>query len=136
MVAIRRTHVNLFMRFPATIGPCPCGPNARTTRAARIRAAKPSASATSTSPLKRRGAARPTAPPSKPRLADVNWTHGELLAPPTPPEPPGLDENAVRLLDEAEDIVNAAGPSIMRELRAKGSHDERMPWWKRFGRQR
>ncbi len=71
-----------------------------------------------------------------PRLADVNWTHGELLAPPTPPEPPGLDENAIRLLDEAEDIVNAAGPSIMRELRAKGSRDERMPWWRRFGKNR
>ena len=59
-----------------------------------------------------------------------------MLAPPTPPEPPGLDEHAVRLLDEAEDIVNAAGPEIMRELRAKGPRDQRMPWWKRFGRNR
>ncbi|MEA2931316.1 MAG: hypothetical protein QOI56_101 [Actinomycetota bacterium] len=71
-----------------------------------------------------------------PRLADVNWKHGELLAPPTPPEPPGLDENAVRLLDEAEDIVNAAGPAILSELRAKGPRDQRMPWWRRFGRNR
>ncbi|HVF15163.1 MAG TPA: hypothetical protein VM942_11220 [Acidimicrobiales bacterium] len=71
-----------------------------------------------------------------PRLADVNWAHGELLAPPTPPEPPGLDENAIRLLDEAEDIVNAAGPTIMSELRSKGPRDQRMPWWKRFGRNR
>jgi len=71
-----------------------------------------------------------------PRLADVNWAHGDLLAPPTPPEPPGLDENAVRLLDEAEDIVNAAGPTIMRELKAKGPRDERMPWWRRLGKNR
>lgn len=69
-----------------------------------------------------------------PRLADVNWAHGELLAPPTPPEPPGLDEHAIRLLDEAENIVNAAGPGIVSELRAKGPRDQRMPWWKRFGR--
>ena len=27
----------------------------------------------------------------EPRLADVNWTHGTLVTPPTPAEPPGLD---------------------------------------------
>ncbi len=26
------------------------------------------------------------------RLADVNWAHGTLIAPPTPQEPPGLDD--------------------------------------------
>ncbi len=40
-----------------------------------------------------------------PRLADVNWAHGDLLSPPTPPEPPGLGEGAAELLDAAEDVV-------------------------------
>ena len=52
----------------------------------------------------------------EPRIADVNWAHGSLVSPPTPPEPPGLDEGAAELLDEAEDILNAAGPEIMAEL--------------------
>ena len=52
----------------------------------------------------------------EPRMADVNWAHGSLVSPPTPPEPPGLDEGAAELLDEAEDILNAAGPEIMAEL--------------------
>lgn len=57
----------------------------------------------------------------EPRLADVNWAHGTLVTPPTPEEPPGLDERGDEisaLLDEAEDIVNAAGPAIMAEVRA------------------
>lgn len=56
-----------------------------------------------------------------PRLADVNWSHGTLVTPTTPDEPPGLDEHGdsiAALLDEAEDIVNAAGPSILAEVRA------------------
>lgn len=56
------------------------------------------------------------------RLADVNWQHGTLVTPPTPPEPPGLDERGdeiAALLDEAEDIVNAAGPRIMAEVNAE-----------------
>jgi hypothetical protein len=65
-----------------------------------------------------------------PRLADVNWAHGNLLSPPTPPEPPGLDDGAAELLDEAEDIVNAAGPRIMAELGVDRDR-EKAPWWKR-----
>lgn len=67
-----------------------------------------------------------------PRLADVNWKHGDLIAPPPPPEPPGLDKGAARLLDEAEDIVNAAAPRVMSELGDDRGH--RQPWWRRFGR--
>ncbi len=48
------------------------------------------------------------------RLADVDWIHGSLVAPPTPDEPEG--EGIAELLDEAEDIVNAAGPQILAEL--------------------
>lgn len=56
------------------------------------------------------------------RLADVNWQHGTLVTPPTPAEPPGLDERGddiAALLDAAEDIVNAAGPSIQAEIEAE-----------------
>jgi hypothetical protein len=68
-----------------------------------------------------------------PRLADVNWAHGRLVSPPTPPEPPGLDKGAAQLLDEAEDIVNAVGPEIMAELAAER---DKGPWWRRLGRRR
>ena len=56
------------------------------------------------------------------RLADVNWKHGSLVTPPTPEEPPGLDERSdeiAALLDEAEDIINAAGPRIIAEVEAE-----------------
>jgi hypothetical protein len=51
------------------------------------------------------------------RLADVDWKHGTLIAPPTPPEPEG--EGIAELLDAAEDIVNAAGPQILAEVEAE-----------------
>jgi len=51
------------------------------------------------------------------RLADVDWAHGSLVTPPPPPEPVAQDIAA--LLDEAEDIVNAAGPAILAELAAE-----------------
>jgi hypothetical protein len=51
------------------------------------------------------------------RLADVDWAHGTLVTPPTPPEPVG--EGIAELLDAAEDVVNAAGPQIMAELDAE-----------------
>ena len=56
------------------------------------------------------------------RLADVNWRHGTLVTPATPAEPPGFDEHRdeiAALLDEAEDIVNAAGPSILAEVQSE-----------------
>ena len=68
------------------------------------------------------------------RLADVNWAHGTLVTPPTPAEPPGLDANddrVARVLDEAEDIVNAAGPSILAEIERQ---QPRQPFWKRLRR--
>lgn len=67
-----------------------------------------------------------------PRMADVNWTHGDLIAPPTPPEPPGLDKGAAQLLDEAEEIINAAVPRVMSEM--GDARSPRRPWWRRFGR--
>ena len=51
------------------------------------------------------------------RLADVAWTHGSLVVPPTPPEPAGLDDgSAAALLDQAENILNAAGARIKAEV--------------------
>lgn len=61
------------------------------------------------------------------RLADVNWVHANLVTPPTPPEP-DLD-GAAELLDEAEDIVNAAGRDVMADLNA-----EKTSWWRRWRR--
>jgi hypothetical protein len=53
-----------------------------------------------------------------PRLADVDWKYGTLVTPPTPAEPPslGTDPSIAALLDEAEDIVNAAVPRIREEV--------------------
>jgi hypothetical protein len=63
----------------------------------------------------------------QPRLADVNWAHGSLVTPETPDEPPGLDErpaDIAALLDEAEDIVNAAGPEILADIHAERARRE------------
>ena len=60
------------------------------------------------------------------RLADVAWTHGSLIVPPTPPEPAGLDDgSAAALLDEAENILNSAGARIRSEVDAERETRER-----------
>ena len=60
-------------------------------------------------------------PAYQPRLADVNWQHGSLVTPPVPPEPEGLgeDPSIAALLDEAEDIVNAAVTRTKAEVDAE-----------------
>ena len=68
----------------------------------------------------------------EPRLADVNWKHGTLVAPPTPDEPPGLDKGAAELLDEAEDIVNAAGQDLLAEYDARERRGPRPGFFKRM----
>ena len=67
----------------------------------------------------------------EPRLADVNWEYGSLVAPPTPPEPPGLGEGAAEVLDAAEEIVNAAGREIHPEWAPKKG---KRPFWQRLRR--
>ena len=58
----------------------------------------------------------------EPRLADVHWSHGRLIVPKTPDEPPGLDDgSAAAVLDEAEDIVNAIGPEVVAEVEEEDS---------------
>ncbi len=70
------------------------------------------------------------------RLADVDWQHGSLVTPPTPPEPAG--EGIAELLDAAEDIVNAAGPDVLAELAAEQAKSQGTlaKLKKRFGRKR
>jgi hypothetical protein len=54
----------------------------------------------------------------EPRLADVDWKYGSLVTPPTPAEPASLgsDPSIAALLDEAEEIVNIAGPRVREEV--------------------
>lgn len=66
-----------------------------------------------------------------PRLADINWKHGSMIAPPTPAEPPGLDDGAAELLDAAEEILNAAGPAILADLERERAKKR---WWRRWRR--
>ena len=70
------------------------------------------------------------------RLADVNWSHGTLVTPKTPDEPESLDahgDSIAALLDEAEDIVNAAGPEILREVQAQQARGK---GWRRIFRRK
>ncbi|MFT4774418.1 MAG: hypothetical protein ACI83Y_001579 [Candidatus Azotimanducaceae bacterium] len=54
------------------------------------------------------------------RLADVAWTHGTLVVPPTPPEPQSLDDGtAAAVLDAAEDILNSIGADVKAEVEAE-----------------
>jgi len=72
------------------------------------------------------------------RLADVNWRHGSLITPPTPPEPAsmGEDESIAALLDQAEEIVNAAGPSVMADVEAQRQRQSSRSWKRFFGKRR
>jgi len=52
------------------------------------------------------------------RRIDVNWSHGSLVTPTTPDEPPGLgdDDSIAALLDAAEEIINEAAPGVLADL--------------------
>ena len=66
------------------------------------------------------------------RLADVNWSHGTLVTPPTPDEPVG--EGIAELLDEAEEIINAAVPEAFEELDRERARQPAS--WKRIFRRK
>jgi len=59
--------------------------------------------------------------PSFARRSDIAWQYGTQVAPPAPPDPKGLgeDDSIARLLDEAEEIINSAGPGILAEVEAE-----------------
>ncbi|MDQ6614113.1 MAG: hypothetical protein M3083_05045 [Actinomycetota bacterium] len=66
------------------------------------------------------------------RLADAGWVHGSLIEPPLE-EAPALGPATAQLLDDAEDIVNSVGPSIVAEQeRRRRVEDGAGPWWKRL----
>ena len=59
------------------------------------------------------------------RMADVGWAIGSLVRPGTPAEPDmiELNDHAAALLDEAEDILNAAGPEILADVEKQRSKE-------------
>jgi hypothetical protein len=63
------------------------------------------------------------------RRMDIGWQVGTVVAPATPPEPPGLDDgSAAAVLDEAEQIINAIGPTVLAEV---APNVRKRSWWKR-----
>lgn len=69
------------------------------------------------------------------RLADVNWAHGSLVSPPSPAEPPGVEDgSAAAILDEAEEIVNAIGYDVMADVEAERARGQRNIFKRLFGR--
>ncbi len=65
------------------------------------------------------------------RLADAAWQHGTLIDPATPAEPE-LGAAAETVLDEAEEIINLAGPEIVAEEQERREGAEGGGWWQRF----
>ena len=66
------------------------------------------------------------------RMGDAGWSVGSLVSAPVPEEPSELHEDVASLLDQAEDIINTVGPTIVAEVttqreRASGQQ----PWWRR-----
>jgi hypothetical protein len=66
------------------------------------------------------------------RRTDIAWSWGSAVAPVTPEEP--VAEGIAELLDAAEEIVNAAGPDILREVRAEQAAREGSGWRRLFRR--
>ena len=65
-------------------------------------------------------------------MMDAGWQYGSLKTSGEAPEPEPAGEDVGRLLDEAEDIVNAAAPDILAEFdRTKGKSPK-----KRLGRRK
>lgn len=52
----------------------------------------------------------------KRRMVDVGWSHGSLQAKAGPEEPTSMDGGAAELLEQAEEILNAAGPEIIADM--------------------
>lgn len=63
-------------------------------------------------------------PQFQPKLNDGGWAQGSL-ANKSPGAEPELDDSHISMLDAAEDIINAAGPAIVEEVREKKSAEAR-----------
>ena len=64
---------------------------------------------------------------------DAGWTQGSLARKAVPEDPPGLDESAAALLDQAEEIINAVGPEILEEVeRRRAAEQAPQPFWRRL----
>ena len=71
------------------------------------------------------------------KMADGGWVHGSLVHTSPVDEPPPLDEHAIGMLDQAEDIINAAGPEIVAEIHARREQESvglKRRWWWPFKR--
>jgi hypothetical protein len=64
------------------------------------------------------------------RLADVNWSHGTLVTPPTPEEPTEAldrdDGSVAAVLDEAEDFINSIGAQVLADVQQEQSKGGRL----------
>ncbi len=73
----------------------------------------------------------------EPRVFDAGWTQGSLARKNLPEDPPGLDDSAAALLDQAEDIVNAVGAEVLDDVvRQRARRRADLPRWKRLFRRR
>lgn len=61
----------------------------------------------------------------------TDFVVGSLALPEVESEPEGDPDDIAAVLDDAEDIVNAAAPNVLAQLSEKPT-----PWWRRFGRRR
>jgi hypothetical protein len=68
------------------------------------------------------------------RLADVGWEHGGLAEPAIESEPDVPGQDVSQLLDQAEDIVNAAVPEALDEVHKSQPRGDGGGWMKRFRR--
>lgn len=69
------------------------------------------------------------------RGGDAGFTVGSLVGPEVPPEPEG--EGVAELLDQAEDIVNLAGPQVLAEWeRERPDAGAAKPLWRRLFKRR
>jgi hypothetical protein len=65
-------------------------------------------------------------------MIESDFEKGSLAkAPQVETEPDAPVEDIVGVLDDAEDIVNAAIPAVLDDI-----DRERKPWWRRLGRRR
>ncbi len=67
---------------------------------------------------------------------DAGWTHGSLASKSLPEDPPRIDDETARLLDHAEEIVNAAGPEILDDVERQRGRQRRPSRWRGLFRRR